>query len=103
MGNSVTEVEPANSAADRSAETVKCVDGPFELADILAAELEHIRGTKIPEDKRSLDNVFQALKSEGLTSLCFSGGGIRSATFGLGVVEALALYGLLDKFDYLST
>jgi patatin-like phospholipase len=37
------------------------------------------------------------------TALCFSGGGIRSATFGLGVVQALAHLRLLDKFDYLST
>ena len=37
------------------------------------------------------------------TALCFSGGGIRSATFGLGVVQGLAHLRLLDKFDYLST
>jgi Patatin-like phospholipase len=36
-------------------------------------------------------------------AICFSGGGIRSATFGLGVIQGLAKYGLLDKFDYLST
>ena len=38
-----------------------------------------------------------------LTALCFSGGGIRSATFNLGLIQALAKRGLLDKFDYLST
>ena len=37
------------------------------------------------------------------SALCFSGGGIRSATFCLGVLQGLAKYGLLDKFDYLST
>lgn len=37
------------------------------------------------------------------TALCISGGGIRSATFALGVVEGLAHYGLLAQFDYLST
>ncbi|HEV7519087.1 MAG TPA: patatin-like phospholipase family protein, partial [Thermoanaerobaculia bacterium] len=36
-------------------------------------------------------------------ALCFSGGGIRSATFGLGVIQGLAHLGLLGKFDYLST
>ncbi len=36
-------------------------------------------------------------------ALCFSGGGIRSATFGLGVLQGLAHLGLLGKFDYLST
>ncbi|MCC3246524.1 patatin-like phospholipase family protein [Methylocystis sp. WRRC1] len=38
-----------------------------------------------------------------LTALCLSGGGIRSATFCLGVIQALAKQGLLRKFDYLST
>ncbi|OPY15225.1 MAG: Patatin-like phospholipase [Syntrophus sp. PtaB.Bin138] len=35
--------------------------------------------------------------------LAFSGGGIRSATFNLGVTQALAAMGLLKRFDYLST
>lgn len=38
-----------------------------------------------------------------LTALCLSGGGIRSATICLGVIQALAKEGLLTKFDYLST
>jgi hypothetical protein len=38
-----------------------------------------------------------------LSALCFSGGGIRSATFNLGVVQALARSGALGKFDYLSS
>jgi hypothetical protein len=37
------------------------------------------------------------------TALCLSGGGIRSATFGLGVIQGLARAGLLESFDYLST
>ena len=36
-------------------------------------------------------------------ALCLSGGGIRSATFNLGILQGLARYGLLEKFDYLST
>ena len=35
--------------------------------------------------------------------LAFSGGGIRSATFGLGVLEALKQRGLLTRLHYLST
>jgi hypothetical protein len=35
--------------------------------------------------------------------LAFSGGGIRSATFNLGVIQALAEERLLRRFDYLST
>jgi len=38
-----------------------------------------------------------------LCGLAISGGGIRSATFALGVLQGLALWGLLPRFDYLST
>jgi hypothetical protein len=38
-----------------------------------------------------------------LTGLCFSGGGIRSATFNLGVLQGLAASNRLNSFDYLST
>jgi hypothetical protein len=38
-----------------------------------------------------------------LAALCLSGGGIRSATFALGVMQGLARYGLLGQFHYLST
>jgi hypothetical protein len=38
-----------------------------------------------------------------LSALCISGGGIRSATFGLGAIQGLAERGLLGTFDYLST
>ncbi|MDE2118277.1 MAG: patatin-like phospholipase family protein, partial [Betaproteobacteria bacterium] len=38
-----------------------------------------------------------------LVGLAFSGGGIRSATFNLGVIQSLARNGLLGRFDYLST
>ena len=49
--------------------------------------------------------IYQTLHSQSIKSsaLCFSGGGIRSATFNLGVIQALAKLNLLDKFDYLST
>src|SRR5262249_37487874 len=40
---------------------------------------------------------------EKRAALCFSGGGIRSATFGLGILQGLARCGLLEKFHYLST
>ena len=38
-----------------------------------------------------------------LLGLAFSGGGIRSATFNLGVLQALSKIGLLKQVDYLST
>jgi hypothetical protein len=39
----------------------------------------------------------------GLSALCLSGGGIRSAAFCLGVVQTLANKRMLGRFDYLST
>jgi hypothetical protein len=41
--------------------------------------------------------------TSGLMGLCFSGGGIRSATFNLGILQGLAELKLLHCFDYLST
>ena len=40
--------------------------------------------------------------SEGI-GLALSGGGIRSATFNLGVLQGLATFKLLPRFDYMST
>jgi len=42
-------------------------------------------------------------KDPGQTALCLSGGGVRSAAFALGVLQALARLRLLSQFDYLST
>jgi hypothetical protein len=39
----------------------------------------------------------------GLAGLALSGGGIRSATFNLGVLQAFCKRGLFERFDYLST
>lgn len=41
--------------------------------------------------------------AENLVGLAFSGGGIRSATFNLGLVQALHRRGILSHVDYLST
>jgi Patatin-like phospholipase len=43
------------------------------------------------------------LDQDDTTALCLSGGGIRSATFALGVLQGLAKQDLLQQFDYLST
>lgn len=41
--------------------------------------------------------------AEDRLGLALSGGGIRSATFNLGLLQALAGRGLLERFDYLAT
>jgi hypothetical protein len=37
------------------------------------------------------------------SALCLSGGGIRSGTFALGLIQGMARHNLLGQFDYLST
>lgn len=56
---------------------------------MLEAEFAHVRGLKGAERQFS--------------ALCLSGGGIRSASYCLGVMQVLARRGLLRQFDYLST
>lgn len=43
------------------------------------------------------------LKTEQGTGFAISGGGIRSASFGLGVMQALVTCDKLKKIDYMST
>jgi hypothetical protein len=51
----------------------------------------------------SLTKSLEAARERQLVGLAFSGGGIRSATFNLGVLQGLASVGLLKFVDYLST
>lgn len=62
------------------------------------ARVETVRLSALFKDIQSLSGP------DGIRSaLCLSGGGIRSAAFGLGVLSALARNRFLDRFDYLST
>ncbi len=49
------------------------------------------------------EDVYFLAESLNLKGICFSGGGIRSATFNLGVLQGLASLDKLGSFDYLST
>ena len=61
--------------------------------------------TNVPERKgEALGAHLTAIGQPELTAgLALSGGGIRSATFSLGVIQALATKGHLERFEYLST
>ncbi|HEX7159058.1 MAG TPA: acyltransferase, partial [Edaphobacter sp.] len=59
------------------------------------------RGHWSPE--RRNEDVYVLAESLNLKGICFSGGGIRSATFNLGVLQGLSALGKLGSFDYLST
>jgi predicted acylesterase/phospholipase RssA len=58
--------------------------------------------SRMEEREKERDAQSQALGID-LTGLALSGGGIRSATFALGVLQAIASLRLLRRFDYLST
>src|SRR6266481_3253996 len=81
------------------------------LHEVLEAEFIALHG-ELPADYPKSAHRQTQLKAfcaavhglkEKRAALCISGGGIRSATFGLGVLQGLARCGLLDKFHYLST
>ena len=71
---------------------------PVTFKEVLQDEL-----TQIAEARRARGVTTQKPTADNLIGLAFSGGGIRSATFNLGILQALAEGGLLHKFDYLST
>lgn len=55
------------------------------------------------EESLKLENIFEKMRDIAQSAICFSGGGIRSATFGLGIVQGLADLNVLEKFQYMST
>jgi len=110
-------------------------DCPLSYLEVLDEENQALRGSTLSEEdlrlreehRRAVQendlegseptrkyraSVIRRLHASARSALCFSGGGIRSATFGLGVLQGLAIYsakpsgerpGLLGEFDYLST
>jgi hypothetical protein len=79
---------------------------PFPL--VLHGELDEIessrqlrRGEALPEYKPSL--AVQRAYDRCLLGVALSGGGIRSATFSLGILQGLSGKGWLEHIDYLST
>jgi hypothetical protein len=87
------------------------IQKPSTPAQVLTEELDEIdRARKLRQPAQiavagpaeAADPVQRAIDRR-LAGLAFSGGGIRSATFNLGVLQALADAGLLGHVDYLST
>ena len=80
---------------------------PLSLLAVLQQEFEelHSAGAQAGEPSDDLEKLYQRIHSLEVprAALCLSGGGIRSASFALGVLQALARHGLLRHFHYLST
>lgn len=73
---------------------------------VLNEELSRLDDLRDPDrgsGSKPSDPVYQRAFDSNLAGLAFSGGGIRSATFNLGVIQALSHLGMLSRFDYLST
>ena len=93
------------------AKETSSANSSLPLHEVLEAEFTALHG-KLPADYPSSTESNARLKAiwaaihglkEKRAALCISGGGIRSATFGLGVLQGLARCGLLGRFHYLST
>jgi hypothetical protein len=108
-------------------------ESPLQLYQVLIEEYQsQANQPRLPEDYiprklRELGELFAEIKDEEerqkkinevmvaefyqwlhenkvrRSALCLSGGGIRSGTFALGLIQGLARHNLLSKFDYLST
>jgi hypothetical protein len=79
----------------------------MQLLTVLEEEYAALHGSAPTSEgsAMTLPALFSAIHrlEKPRTALCLSGGGIRSATFALGVLQGLARCRLLTRFDYLST
>jgi hypothetical protein len=79
---------------------------PVCQAQVLAEELDEIG--RLREARRSgsapseAKNVYERARQSNLCGLALSGGGIRSATFNLGLLQGMAKHRVLPLIDYLS-
>src|ERR1700686_1077065 len=85
---------------------------PLCRSEVLAEEYQVLRSGSSyatteadASESARLADLFRKVhhQQKPFSALCISGGGIRSATFGLGALQSLANHGLLREFDYLST
>jgi len=88
---------------------------PWTFDEVLRDELREIAASRAIDAAHSApeidvastqpddDDVLATAHAHQTVGLAFSGGGIRSATFNLGVLQGLAEMRLLSRFDYLST
>ena len=70
------------------------------IKDPTEADLSEKSSNKNEEENHE---ILSPSTEHNLAGLCLSGGGIRSATFNLGFIQALYRYNILHRVDYLST
>jgi hypothetical protein len=84
---------------------IETADAAMTVAAMLSEEFSLLHPGPEPPSGQSLEEFFAAVERlpYDRAALCLSGGGIRSACFGLGVLQALARRSLLGQFHYLSS
>jgi hypothetical protein len=86
------EAKPASQLSSSSKKSC-----PPSLNDFWPEELCWLK------KRRTNAGLEEGVPEKDAVGLACSGGGIRSATFNLGILQALARHGILEKVDYLST
>jgi hypothetical protein len=80
---------------------------PLGVTEVMTEEFNRLHDGKLAPRTSSPKALFQAIHDlpagERRSALCLSGGGIRSASFALGVLQGLAGAKVLRHFHYLST
>ena len=81
--------------------------GPVNFKTVLTAELDEIQQSrerrKVQSPPATSSDPYARAHEAQMIGLAFSGGGIRSATFNLGILQTLGEMGMLRWIDYLST
>jgi len=89
--------------ANRTEDDARASEAPAPLPPAIDADLATLARAERESVKRRRLHYRLALEQKWASGLALSGGGIRSATFSLGVMVSLAKRNLLPQFDYLST
>lgn len=108
-------IPPEYLAVKERYRNLRCAvsEGPQKAGARTSAEYQQAIEERDRAEREYVRFLFELLHEKRNTALCFSGGGIRSATFGLGVLHGLAHHSadhgtptpprLLGEFDYVST
>ena len=88
---------------NRQQATARLAGVPSDTVWHLVREFDEVYGAEYADIRKQARANRTPSVRDGMTGLALSGGGIRSASFGLGVLQALNAEGILCKFDYLST
>jgi hypothetical protein len=102
-------VVPASAFAEVEASDDAAIQTPLGTWQVLTEEASEIGGSPIKANIGNFPALNQELNERNHAALCLSGGGIRSGSFALGLMQSLAgnpkpgVTSYLGQFNYLST